>query len=323
LILHLFGNTGLVMFNPQDPEAKRLLRPLFRRCVENNSEICRALLERNRALEESGFAPQVSLPDSSTLLFLTENNQRRALTRHDDQYGLKNSGHRFTEADLLQMVDSSPEVLSPNVLLRPLAQDHLFPTVAYVAGPAEVAYFAQAETLYRIYERPMPVIWPRAGFTLVEPEIAVDMDRYTIRLEDLFQGRQHLVEKAVQATDHAKAMSILNTLEQELGRNLDELRPALSALDPSLDHASETTKRKVLHHVEPIRGRFARIEAGQNNQLLRTIDRILNSCYPNRNLQEREFSVHPFLARHGLDLLGAIHDLLKPEDFTHHVVYLQ
>ena len=323
LMLHLFRNTGLVIFNPLDPEAKRLLRALFRRCIGNNSEIDRALLERNRALEQAGYEPQVNLTESSTLLFLTGENQRRALTRHDDHFELKNTERSFTEAELLQMADRSPEIFSPNVLLRPLAQDHLFPTVTYVAGPAEVAYFAQAETLYRFYERPMPVIWPRAGFTLVEPEIALDMDRYAIHLDDLFQGRQHLVEGALQASNQGKAMSVLNDLEHNLEHSLDELRPALAAVDVSLDHAAETVKRKVLHQVETIRGRFARIEASQNSELLRAMDRILGCCYPNGNLQERELSVHPFAARHGLALLGALRDLLNPEDFSHRVVYLE
>ncbi len=323
LILDLFRNTSLVIFNPQDLEAKRLLHPLFRRAIENSRDIHGELMARNQALENAGFVPQACVLESSTLLFLNDGEQRQALTRLNDRFVLKNTDRVFTAADLLNLVDSSPELFSPNVLLRPLVQDHLFPTAAYVAGPSEVAYFAQAETLYRLWGRPMPVIWPRAGFTLVEPETSQAMERFAIGFEDLFPGKQHLMEKAVQVSDHSRAALGLNALEQDLAHNLDELRPVMAAVDASLDHAAETAKNKILYHIEAIRGKFARLEASRNNDLLRAVGRILDTCYPNRNLQERELSVHPFLARYGLPLLDAIGDVLIPEAFTHHVVHLK
>ena len=117
--------------------------------------------------------------------------------------------------------EETPEKFSPNVLLRPLIQDRLFPTLAYVGGSAEVAYFAQIEVLYRLWNRPMPVIWPRNSFTLIEPEISAEMDQMGIDVQDCFRGKQFLIEKVLRGSGLSEAASKRGGTTGAFGSGLD------------------------------------------------------------------------------------------------------
>jgi len=320
LMSRIFRGYGLVLFDCHDPAAKRLAMPVFRVAVERSARIHDCLTERGQALEAAGYHVQVSILENSTALFLQDNGERKALVRQAGCFGFKSGDERFSVADLLDVLNVSPERFSPNVLLRPLVQDHLFPTVAYIGGPAEVAYFAQIEPIYRLFGRPMPAIWPRASFTLLEPEISDAMDRYGITLSDCFQGKGRLTERILSATSRSSATGILTNLQQYLDRSMEELRPQVTTTDASLGPALDTVGRKLRHHLEGLRARFVQYEASRNGALPDTVDALLNNCYPNSNLQERSIGPYYFLSRHGPALLNVLYPLVEVEHFSHRVV---
>ncbi len=224
--------------------------------------------------------------------------------------------------ELLAYAVQRPEKLSPNVLLRPLVQDHLFPTAAYVAGSSELAYFAQVEVLYQLYNRPMPVIWPRASITLLEPEAGAAMERLGIEVLDWFEKREQLTEKVFRNTSFAKAAASLDELQEELDQVLTEVRPELQAVEPPLAQALETARRKIQHNVRHLKSQVIRLEGGRNASMSAALDLVLNNCYPNQNLQERELGIHHFLARHGSSLLDVIGSAMDTGSFAHRVIRL-
>jgi bacillithiol biosynthesis cysteine-adding enzyme BshC len=320
LMARLFRDLGLVLFDPQDREAKRLLSNLIERSVRNSHQIYERLLARNDALQDSGYHTQVSVLDNSTVLFLHDEGERKALTRLDSGFGLKNSDRHFTESELARLAHSAPESFSPNVLLRPLVQDHLFPTIGYVAGPSEIAYFAQIQVLYELFGRPMPVIWPRASMTFLEPETSAEMKAAGLGFEDCLQGKHHVVERLITANNDSNTNLMLQKLREVLERELQQLRPDMEAADSSLGPAVETARRKILHQVEALQTKFVHFEARQNRTILKKADFLLNNCYPNKNLQERELSISYFLARHGPSFMAEIYSQVEPESFVHKVV---
>jgi bacillithiol synthase len=319
LLTALFAGSGLVIFDPQDPEAKRLAAPLFRRVLERSEKIRATLQQRNKELEMAGFAPQVKVPEDATVLFFLDQGRRRALTLRDGNFELKSS---IAEIDFAMAAERQPELISPNVLLRPVLQDWYFPTVAYVAGPAEIAYFAQVEAIYSILERPMPVIWPRAALTLVSPEIAETLREFGLQPQDCFQESQALLQKMITAAGQSSAMEVLQDLENEVRENLGQARPVMASVDTSLDQASDTATRKILHQVDAIRGKYARIEAGRNGETVSKANRLAGELYPNGALQERAWGVPPYLARCGPSLLEQIGSELNPARFVHQILYL-
>lgn len=322
LMMRLFGHHGLVLFDSQDPEAKPLVSEVFHRAIQHADALHDALVRRNAELEEHGYHAQVHVLENSTILFLIEESERRSLTRSGRGFLVKKSSRNFSTSELLSLAKSSPDHFSPNVLLRPLIQDSLFPTAAYVAGPAEIAYFAQIHALYPLFERPMPVIWPRASFTLLEPDIHEHLARHGLELADCFQGKHHLVEKLIAATSQSSATSLIQSLQEEVAGSLDEVRADLVEVDASLGPALDLVRRKMLHQVEVLETRFVHLEAKRNRAIVLEADLLLNQCYPNKNLQERELFLHHLWARHGPSLLDRLYALTQTDSFDHKIVKL-
>ncbi len=320
LVTQICQGYGLIIFDPQAEEAKKLVSPVFQQAIGNAQAIYARLSERNLELEASGFHTQVRLLQNSTLLFINEDGNRCPLERHNSAFSLRDYDRAYSLKELLNLAEQYPERFSSNVLLRPLIQDHLFPTIAYVAGPAEIAYFAQAEVLYQLFGRSMPVIWPRNSFTLLEPEIAAEMDRLGIDLRDCFQGKLHLMERAVHASGSSKAAAILQQLLTRLDQAFTEIRPDVEAIEEPLVQAVETAKRKIQHNVGRLQSRLLRAELGQNASIMEKINLLLNNCFPNKNLQERELNIFHFLSRHGISLLDDLYSITETDNFSHRII---
>ena len=322
LLSQILRGTGLIFFDPHDSEAKHLVSAVFQKSLHESDSFREALLQRNQELQSAGFHSQVSVLDSSTVLFFLEDEVRWALERRGSGFALKNTNRLFTLNELLKCAEQTPEKFSPNVLLRPLIQDSVFPTIAYVAGSAELAYFAQIEVLYRLFNRPMPIIWPRDSFTLIEPQIKAEMDRMAVDIQDCFLGKQHLLEKAVRDSSIAETMSSVEELHRNLDEGLAEIRRDMPAVDPTLAQALDTAKRKILYNAGRLKSSVIGLEANQNARLSNAVDLVLNNCFPKGVLQERELGILHFWARYGSSVLDHIRASLRIGRFSHHVLHL-
>jgi bacillithiol synthase len=322
LLSQILSGSGLIFFDPLDAEAKRLASGVFHRALCDADAIHAAVVQRNRELEISGFHSQVSVQENSSVLFYIDEGKRCALERRKAGFGLKNRDKNFGLEDLLDCLERAPENFSPNVLLRPLVQDHLFPTVAYVGGPAELAYFAQIETLYALFGQPMPVIWPRNSCTLLEPEVTEAMNRLRIDFLDCLSEKNVILERALHNAGHLKASDRIQGLQEHLDRLFTEISPEVRALDPSLVRALETARKKILHNFQHLRTHVIRSEGNQASSVLDSVDLLMSHCFPERRLQERELGIHHFLARRGPSLLGAIRSTMGAANFAHHVIQL-
>jgi uncharacterized protein YllA (UPF0747 family) len=198
-------------------------------------------------------------------------------------------------------------------------QDALLPTVTYIAGPAEVAYFAQAGAVYETLKRPMPPIFPRISATLIEPRIARIMEKYSVGLEDVFQGRDHLRRKAVSSTGDDQAFTrVKSALEAEL----ETLRPVLGAVDETLIGALDTSRQKVLHQLESLHGKYVSAVSRRNETIDRHIDTMSNALFPEKKQQERVLNIASFIARYGLTMIPRLIDALSLDTREHQVVEL-
>jgi bacillithiol biosynthesis cysteine-adding enzyme BshC len=319
LLSGLFRERGLLVFDPRDRNAKRLASPVIRMAIETAPMLRSRLSERSRALQEIGLEPQIAILPRATMVFREEGGERRLLLTGDHGFLLKDTPRQYGAEELSGLIESEPERFSPNVLLRPLVQDHLFPTVAYVGGPAEVAYFAQIDPLYRFYQRPAPVIWPRAGFTILDTEASESLERHALSLEDCFQGKNHVVRKILLA-EPGRAEVLLAGMRQRIEQEFEEMKPALTSMDISLGASAETIRRKLLHRVASLQSKFVNFEMRRNASLDQEVSHLLDCCYPNAHLQERELGVHPLLARHGLSLLDTLYDCIDPAILAHRIV---
>ena len=194
LFARLFAEQGLILLDPLDARMHRVRGEVLRKAVEEREGLNEALLARGKELDRAGFAAQVKVTARSTLVFSMAKEARGSR--------LRSSGEKFvcgeqswTQEELVRAVQAEPEKFSPNALLRPVLQDFLLPTAAYIAGPAEIAYFAQAEVIYRKLLGRMPVILPRAAFTIMDAKADKLLRRYGLKVEDVWRGSQELRRK--------------------------------------------------------------------------------------------------------------------------------
>jgi len=323
LMARLFREYGLILFDPLDTDAKRILTPVYRRAAEQAGHISTSLLERGAMLASAGFHAQVNVLENSTVLFHQDRGERRPLIRNGSGFMVKGTDLHFSRAEILAGIEGSPDLFSSNVLLRPIVQDYLFPTAAYVAGPAEIAYFAQIAVLYKLFERPMPVIWPRCSFTLIEGDMAEKLAKYNLELADCFGDRQRMLDKAMRSMSHSKAGMILAQLKEDVDASFESLHPRVVSIDPSLGPAMETARRKIIHNLHALSMKSTKLDALQSGSVLQDMDAILNYCYPNKNFQEREMCIVDFLVRQGPALIGTIHASCKVDSFAHGIILLE
>jgi len=326
LFARLLAGRGIILFDPLDHGLHRLAAPIYRRAIEDSEALRHALIARSKDLENSGFHAQVKVTRESTLLFATVDGRRQPLRSRNGNFIAGNDS--FTREELFAAIDRSPENFTPNVLLRPIVQDTLLPTAAYIGGPAEIAYMAQVQVVYEKILGRMPAILPRAGFTLVEPVIARLLKKYKIDVSELFSGRRR-VRSRMELTSLPRGLAArFEKDEKTIRRLLASYTRPLDRLDKSLLGARDTSERKILHQFLKLKSQAARAQAFRSG-VIDTHERLLlDSLFPHHGLQERSLCFLPFLAAYGPPLLDSLARLSCPCDSgpasspVHHIIFL-
>ena len=253
--------------------------------MEHAEEIDKALLARGKRLRELGYHEQVRVTEDSTLLFTVEYGERTVIHRANG--GFMIGAQKLERGDLLRRVADHPENYSPNVLLRPVVQDYLLPTVTYFGGSAEVAYFAQASVVYEKLLGHVTPILARLSATLVGKRTQKLLARYGLQLSDLFHGEENLkllLGKRVLPGDLNRT---LDETSETIRDSIERMETNLGQLDPTLVEAAKKASRKMQHQIGRLRARAARAEIMRDEQLARDAAELIANLYPEKMLQER------------------------------------
>lgn len=302
----LLKGTGLILLEPLDKRLHELARPIYRKAIEDAGPIAEELVTRGKRLEKTGFHAQVKITPQSSLLFVDVNGKREAVRQKNG--GFLAHSAKLERGELLRRIDENPETFSASVLLRPVLQDSILPTAAYIGGPAEVAYMAQAQIVYmRILGR-MPAILPRASFTLIATEVARTLKKYGLSFAEVLEGRQELRRTMERGFLPAGLATRFNRDEKALRKMLAAYGKPLKKLDKTLGGARDTAERKMVYQLAKLRGKAGRAENERTGVIDRHETEITSALYPRRGLQERTLSLLPFLARHGASLLERLEE---------------
>lgn len=304
LLARLLAGRGIIFIDALDARLHRVALGVLSGAIEKSEALGDALMARSKELEDRGFHAQVKVTRETTLLFCDVDGRREPIHRKNGKFSAGKAA--FTREELLAALETRPEEFSPNALLRPVMQDTLLPTAAYIGGPAEVAYMAQANVVYREILGRMPAILPRASFTVVEPPVANLLGKYDLNMRDFFQGRQHLRAKIEEkflppglADQFEKDASALRQL-------LDGYKVSLEKLDPTLVGVVESAQEKMVYQFEKLKGKVSRAENMRTGVLDRHEKILLDSLYLDRGLQERSLCALPLLAEYGLEFLDEL-----------------
>jgi len=326
LFARLFADWGVIVLDASDAELHRVAEPVYRAAVERADEVASALLSRGEALEAAGYHQQVKVTPSSVLLFTLQNGARTAIHRRGPDGGFAIGGEdgaeKVSTADLLARLSSAPEQFSPNVLLRPVVEDYLLPTVAYTGGAAEAAYFAQAGAVYELLLGRVTPIVPRFSATIVEPKMQRLIERHGIAVPDVFAGPEALRQKLAAHSLPADLQSAFDAAKQSLDSNLAAIREKLTKLDRTLVDAAETAISKMHYQLERLYTQAARAELQKGELVSRHAEHLSQALYPDKGLQERGIGGMYFVARYGPDILHQLYEAIRTDCHNHQVLEL-
>ena len=323
LLAHIFSDRGLIFIDPMDPAIRNLSAPIVSKAIEHSQQIGEALLERTRELESAGYAAQVLIEeDHFPLFWIDDDGKRDALRRDGDKFRVKGSRTVFSPEDLKQIASENPERLSPAVMLRPVVQDHLLPTIAYFGGAAEVAYFAQNSVVYQAIGRPVTPIFHRQSYTIVEPKLRRNLDQFGIGLCDLFAAREDVFLKIAANVDGEDTLRLFADAEAEISAELDRLDERLTSIDITVAANLATRRRKILYHLGALKKKALLATIRKDETAHRQVNDLFDILMPGGALQERSLNVLYFLNKFGPRFMDWLYLATDVNNTAHRVVDL-
>jgi bacillithiol biosynthesis cysteine-adding enzyme BshC len=319
LLSQLFPD--LVVLDSSDIVLKTAVAPVLAREVTESSPTSRLALEAGKALLAAGYHQQVPVRDGFLNLFMLSEGKRRALGLIDGGLEIRGVGTRMTVAEALGRIETDPGLWSPNALLRPLTQDALLPTAAYVGGPAEVAYHAQIGSSYAHFGVPRPVIVPRPSVTVVEPAQGRALEAEGLSLPDLAGDPEAVVARWARNT-YPELETAFAQARSSIEREMGEVEERLAALDPTLRAATASARGRALHQVDGLHEKAMRVLKKRDQGRATRLRRSRDALFPGGAFQERGLGLLGLVARRGRGLLTELQERVDPFARGHQVVRL-
>ncbi len=311
ILEHLLGPFGLYFTDAADFALKAASRPWLDQELERAAELEQALLETGSRLEGAGYGLQVTLLEGGVNLFLEGAAGRERLYRDDEGYHLRTSGERLSAADIRARADADPSVLSPNVLLRPVVESAVFPTLSYVAGPGETAYFAQLAAYFEAYGIRMPVIHPRFGATVVESKIRKVLDKFGLDVADLDRPFHEIASEIARDDVPGDVRAALGALRGAIGKNVAELQNAVKSLDPTLKGPVQHLRSQAFDALTDLEKKIVHAVKRENEIALAQLEKAQLHLFPGGRPQERVLSPFYYLTRYGGAFLQEVSEAFR------------
>ena len=313
----VLGPRGLVVFDSSDAAAKPLVAGVFAREIERPGESSRLAAEAGDALSSRGYHAQVT-PNEASLALFHINAGREPIKISAGDFQVGDSTH--SKSALAERARTRPAEFSPNVLLRPIVQDTIFPTVCYVAGPSELAYLGQLRRVYAAFDVPMPLIQQRATCTIVDSNAMRFLSKHDVSIEVLRAQDEAALNELLIAqlpTSIEVAMQVAgDTIEQRM----DALAREVPRIDATLEGATRSTLSRMQDDLKKLHAKIVQAAKRKDETLRRQFHHAQAQAFPGGHPQEREIGFVTFLNKYGPSLIDRLLELLPAEMGTHWVI---
>ena len=313
----VLGMRGLVVFDSSDAAAKPLAAPLFAREIQRAGTTARLAAEAGAALEAHGYTAQVT-PQPETVALFHLNGGRQPVRIQGDAFQV---GESIAAKDaLLERVRQTPAEFSPNVLLRPVVQDALFPTVCYVAGPNELAYLGQLRGVYDSFGVPMPLMYQRATATLLDSNAVRFLMRHDISVEQLQAQDESLLNQLLAAQlppDVDAAMQDVNRLLQD---RMEQLATSVAQIDATLEGAARSASGRMQDDLRKLNAKIIQAAKRKDETLRRQFHHAQAQAFPGGEPQERSVGFLSFLNKYGPPFVDRLLEELTTDMGIHWVI---
>ncbi len=315
ILSRLFRDTPLILFSPNLPAARTLAAPILEREIRDPLVSTMLLNDSGQRLRGLDFQQQIVKGDTECNFFVEMGGRRRKVLFEDEQYVLPEEPLKCSTEDLTQMLHSAPERFTPNVALRCVVQQHLFPAVAYVAGPGELAYWAQLKPLFRHFGKEMPIVYPRCRCLLTNAKCKQIMDEYEFTLEDAAGAVESLVERALRNASPPPAQ---DAVQKGRGAIVGSMQALAAELDPISSMAASMMRKleeRTGGELDRIERAIAKADEDHADAVRKQALRVCTTLFPSRKPQERVLNIFSFLFEHGWGLIPRLMKELDVESF--------
>ncbi len=319
-INRLFPQSGIIFFSSNDTAVKSLLSGIFHKEISELPNTSRLVIQKSAELEANYH---VQLKPRALNLFMFYKGGRYLIEPREDDFSLKGTRHYLSKQELLQIAMQTPELLSPNVILRPVCQDKLLPTAAYIAGPSEIAYFAQLKSVYKHFDITMPIIYPRASVTLVEDKVMRILEKYELSVLDIFNDIETVTKRIVEFVSEVKIDELFNDSIKRIEDILNEMKFGLGYIDQTLLGALENTRVKIQENFKSLNDKTIMAQNRKHEIAIRQVQKALNHLFPNGNFQERELNIVNYMNKYGPDFPLWLMREIDIDQFMHQIIEIK
>ena len=300
---------GLILFSPNDADVKTLARPFFRSVIEKQDELHRFLTQRNQAVLSARYHLQVQKQDEAVHLFV-DLDGRKPVHRNGDRFTV--GDRAFAKSELLELLETEPERFSPDVITRPLLQSWLFPVAVQMGGPSEIAYFAQGNVLFDLFERPLPIHLARPTLILVEKRHAKLIDEFGIVFEEIAGDIEQLVNRILSSNFPEDIETRYEQLRSDIRSQIDNFSEKSLGFDPSLREFANQTFGKIDFALKTFEGKLFSAHKKRSTDMREKIYRLQTALHPNNAFQDRSLNIANFIARYGFGVVSWLYESLDP-----------
>jgi len=312
VMIYLLGDLGLILIEPRC--LRELMVPIFERLIRKPTECTRILTETGSKLGKLGYSPKIHKKSNICNFFILDDEGRRLRVTYNGKFQVVDK--TFSRRELLSLLDEDPSGFSANAVTRPITQDFLFPTFAYVAGPNEIAYYAQLKGIYDFFSIEMPVIFPRFGATIVEKKVSKVLEKHKTQIHELSNPEKLLKRLAKQRID-----DVFTSFKDETLRGMAEVTRMAESIDETLIGPCSLARGRILKTIEVLEDKItSRLK--QHDLITRQqVIKAYNNIFPYGDLQERNINVTEYLIKFGKEFLKIVYeDFLNANYGEHRVI---
>lgn len=322
VIMNLFKNEGLVLVNSGDPELRQLEKSCFQLILDHNNSLYDAVKTQQQEMRSQNYRPIIEMPENSANLFYHHEGERFLLERkNNEEFVISDIGLSLSRAQLNDLIETNPQKLSNNVVTRPLMQEYLFPTLAFIAGPGEVTYWAELKRVFSIMEMKMPPVLPRLTITFLERSIERNIAETNLSLEDILHNG---VEKSIEAFLKDVSPVDMNPLVEAAKKQVSEIHENLIEAALMVDKSLEPLLKKngvfIQEQLDFLNRSVEKRKKQQHEVQLLKFKSIELSLVPNLHPQERMWNVYYYLNKFGPDFVGELLNLSYSFNGKHKIV---
>ncbi len=316
---HLFEDAGLVFLDPGNVELKKILKPVFQREIAGMSKTSQMVIDTSAGLEEHYHA---QIKAKSINLFMLHKGGRYLIEPRENDYSLKGTRQFFSKEELNGIVENSPELISPNVVLRPICQDAILPTIAYVGGPSEIAYFGQLKSVYEFFDVQMPVVYPRASVTVVEEKVKNILEKFQVDFTEIWSDIDPLLIRIAEQVSEVKVDALFDLLHRRIHEAVAESRFGIQQIDSTLSGAIDSTLSRIESQLNVLKEKTQSAQQRRQDVTIKQIQKVAANIFPKSNFQEREFNVVYYMNKYGPDFVKWLSGEIIIDRFQHQLIEL-